>query len=402
MRDRTAIDTIKGYFYQFDLSISELLNLPNDLGTIVVEGIEDIDVNSSEETAIQCKYFSKTEYNHSVIAKPIRLLLNNFNDVKNGKSTKIKYKLYCHFKSGHSKLSFPINCTFLKDNFLTYTEDKVKKYHHIDLGLNDSELDEFLDLLEIDINAKDYDEQLNEIYRLLKQQFADCSEFDAENFYYNNAIKLIKNLAVTPDISNRKITKIDFLTQINIKAHFFNDWFLKFKGEKLLFNELRTQYFSALNISSFERFFLIETPSVGYSRPTIKELLHTISKKWSKNSSREPKPVCPYIYFCNIPINELIALKSELQSEGFTVIDGFDFFGATFNPASVARSIKGTDIKLKILNQADYLESTFAEISKTKEIYQFFFNEPFFTKEFQNIKHVKIKINNIENIRKII
>ena len=71
MADRTATDTIRGYFYQFDLAILKLLQLEGDAHEITVEGIEDVDVkNATEEIAIQCKYHSKTEYNHSAIAKP--------------------------------------------------------------------------------------------------------------------------------------------------------------------------------------------------------------------------------------------------------------------------------------------------------------------------------------------
>ena len=90
MKDRTAIDTIKGYFYQLDFSIIKLLELVNDTDSIVVEGIEDVDINTAtEETAIQCKYYAKTEYNHSVIAKPIRQLLDHYKEVLNGTKLRI-------------------------------------------------------------------------------------------------------------------------------------------------------------------------------------------------------------------------------------------------------------------------------------------------------------------------
>src|SRR4051794_491151 len=108
MADRTAIDTIKGYFYQFDYAIAKLLELSQDTDTIIVEGIEDVDINTAtEETAIQCKYYAKTEYNHSVIAKPIKLMLNHYKEVTNGTKKKINYKLYGYFQSGQIKLTLP-------------------------------------------------------------------------------------------------------------------------------------------------------------------------------------------------------------------------------------------------------------------------------------------------------
>ena len=54
MTDRTAIDTIKGYFYQFDFSILKILELPNDTDSVVIEGIEDLDIKTAtEENAVQ-------------------------------------------------------------------------------------------------------------------------------------------------------------------------------------------------------------------------------------------------------------------------------------------------------------------------------------------------------------
>lgn len=55
MSNREAIDTITGYFYQFDKTILELLSLENDLESICIEGIEDIDVIGADSTsAVQC------------------------------------------------------------------------------------------------------------------------------------------------------------------------------------------------------------------------------------------------------------------------------------------------------------------------------------------------------------
>lgn len=72
MNDRSAVDTIAGYFYQFDHSILSLMTLVDELDTVALECIEDIDVyTATDTTAIQCKFYAQTEYNHSVI-KPAR------------------------------------------------------------------------------------------------------------------------------------------------------------------------------------------------------------------------------------------------------------------------------------------------------------------------------------------
>lgn len=401
MKDRTAIDTIKGYFYQFDYSILKLLELKEESESITIEGIEDVDLKTAkEDTAIQCKYYSKTEYNHSVISKPIRLMLNHFKEVKNGNKQKINYKLYGCFKSGQSKLTLPIDVDFLKKNFLTYTKDGTKHLHYDDLVLNDIELTEFVSLLTIDINAFDYDDQLSKIFNLIQITF-NCNVFEAEHFYYNNALKTIKDIAVEGDITQRKISKLSFLTKINLKNLFFNEWFVEYKGKSKLFSDLRNQYFSNLNISSFERFFLIEIPTLGYLRSDLKELIFMISKKWSKLSKREPNPFCPYIYIHNISDSELLELKKELYSEEFLFIDGFDFSGASFNPKSLAKTANN-EFKIKIINNLTYVDLTIAEITKTKEIYQFFTINTFYNTSVVNIKRIDIQINKLTDIKKII
>lgn len=403
MTDRTAIDTIKGYFYQFDYAIIKLLELEQDSETIIVEGIEDVDINTATEaTAVQCKYYAKTEYNHSVIAKPIRLMLNHYNHVKNGTKQKMNYKLYGYFESGQNKLTSPINSTFLKEKFLTYTKNDIKHFHHGDLNLSDSDLDEFLSMLIIDITALEYQAQLSKISTLLMQQF-NCNAFEAEHFYYNNALRIIKDISVEGNIIKRKISKKDFLSKINFKRVLFNDWFIKYKGENRLFSELRKQYFTNLNVSPFERFFIIEIPSTNYLRSDLKELIFTISKKWSKLSKREEHPFCPYLYLHNISQKELLEIKRELFSEGFKFLDGFDFSGAHFNPKSITNKINYTNnIKLKILNELNYIDLTLNEISKTKEIYQFYITNSFFNTNYTNIKQVKIQVSKLTNIKEII
>ncbi|OFY82790.1 MAG: hypothetical protein A3F72_01520 [Bacteroidetes bacterium RIFCSPLOWO2_12_FULL_35_15] len=403
MTDRTAIDTIKGYFYQFDFTIATLLELRKDADTIVVEGVEDVDINTAtENTAVQCKYYSKTEYNHSVIAKPIRLMLEHYNAVKNGTKQRVNYKLFGYFKSGHSKLSLPIDVAFLKDNFLTYTEKGIKYFQHDILLLSDKDLDNFLSILEVDISALEYQAQLSKITRLLMKQFS-CNAFEAEHFYYNNSLKIIKDIAVEGDKTKRKISKSAFLNKINFKRILFNEWFIKYKGENKLFAELRNQYFTGLNVSPFERFFIIEVPSINYLRSELKELLLIISKKWSRFTKREPSPFCSYIYLHNIPPLELLELKKELYSEGFTFVDGFDFNGSDFNPKSISKLINTSNpVKLKILNKLEYIDLTIKEISKTKEIYQFYESAEFFTTTYTNIKQVKIQFSKLIDIKKIV
>lgn len=403
MSKREAIDTIRGYYYQFDLTILKLLSLDNHEETITIEGIEDIDIKSiNEETAIQCKYYEKTEYNHSVIAKPIRLMLDHFKEVKSGLKPYVKYYLYGHYKSGQEKLYLPITIEFLKKHFLAYTKDKKNYQHQVDLGLSDKDLEEFLSILTINIRGISYEEQLKNLKEKLASHF-NCSSFQTENFYYNNAIAAIKELATRGNKVERTISKKDFLETINTKQILFNEWFILYKGKKDFLANLRKEYFSKLNISPFERFFLLEINPADYKRSDLKDIIFQISKKWSNISRRSPEPFCPYIYIHNISTSEFNEVKRELYSEGFKFNDGYSFYGAEFSTKSITEPATfHNQIKIKIVNKLEHLEIIFKETRRTKEVYQLYTNTPFYSFTHQNIKHIKIQLENLLDIKEII
>jgi hypothetical protein len=400
MVKRSATATIAGYLYQFDFTIKCLLDLSNDNDCVDVENIEDIDVHScTEDTAIQCKYYAGTKYSHSIIAKSIRLMLNHYSNVKSGTAQPINYKLYGYYQSGQEKLATPITVTFLKEHLLTYAENGINKKHHDKLGLNDVDLADFLAKLTIDIDAEEDSIQFQDIISKLKQLF-NCDDFEAEHYYYNNALKIVSHTAKQSDINQRKIIKRDFIQQINKKEILFNTWFMQLKGEKSFYAELRKKHFSSLNTN--ERFFLIEIES-DFSKSDLKDLLLTISNKWTKISKREVNPFCPFVYIHNIGENNLTELKTELRNDNFKFIDGHDFNGATFSQQSIVQVANHyNQIKLKIINTLDDLKLVLQTQERTQEIYQFYLSESFFDPENQYTKHIKIQFKKLLSIKEII
>lgn len=406
MTSRQATDALKGYLYQFDLTILNLLNLKDPESIITIEGIEDVDITIDElTTAVQCKYHSKREYNHSVIAKPIRLMLHDFKERLKDDGEIINYKLYGHFKSGQHKLTLPLELDFLKEKILTYTKNSVEIKEHEVLGLTDSELEVFRDNLSVNIHASDFENQYSEIIGLLMSLF-HCDKYTAENHYYNNALKVIKDYSILEKENQRRITKKQFITKIDNTKVLFNKWFVLYKGKKNFLKELRMMYFTSLNTSPFDRFFLIEIDKHNYSRPLLKELLLKISNKWSKLSKRSgDKTFCPYIYIFNLDYDELLAIKNEFTRENIIFVDGHPYLGADFSVNSITtKPNHHNGIQLKIINESIHIQQILRSISNTREIYQFYFTNPFFEldDEFEGIKHIKIQIENINDIGEII
>ncbi len=403
MATRSAVDTIRGYYYQFDLSILSILQLESLDDSVEIECVEDVDIRTATDvTATQCKYYAKTEYNHSVIKDAVKHMLSHFKEALLGVKPKVRYSIKGHYASGQEKLDGGIDLNFLKKNFLTYDKDNITYCHHIDLGLSDSELLEFLRHLSVDVRAKGFDEQFREVLAHLQTIFGG-TPFAAEYFYYNNALAVIRDLSIKPAPTERSITKREFLSRIDTSTILFNEWFVEKKGKNAYLAKLRKEYFSELNLSPFERFFLIETDAGSYARADVKDIIFEISRKWSKLSSRDPSPFCPYIYVHGIADGELIALKREFSLEGFKFIDGHDFQGAEFNFRSITQKANyGNGIRVKILNTLEQLEETLDSVTKTRRLYQFHLGNTYFTYDNPAVRHVKIQIDRLADVISII
>ncbi|MBU2953665.1 DUF4297 family anti-phage-associated protein [Marinobacter sp. F3R08] len=404
MTDRSAVDTIRGYFYQFDYSILKVVQLSKLDDSIAVECIEDVDIRTATEvTAVQCKYYSGTEYNHSVIKPAVMLMLTHFKAIRDDGKPVVRYMLCGHYGSGHHKLALPIDVAFLKQHFLTYSEKKVEHRHHEELGLSDADLAEFLSVLEIDINAASFEDQFEQVILELQAAF-NCTRFTAEYFYYNNALALMRELSIQPLQADRTITKRTLLERSDTSGVLFNEWFVRKKGERAHFAALRKQYFSDLNQSPFERFFLIEVDPSMFVRSDLKDVLHTLSKKWSKTSRRDgASSFCPYVYVHGLPSEDLVALKKELATEEFGFIDGYDFLGADFNVKSISKpATHNNGIRLKLLNSIADLEATLCAVTKTREVYQFHLGNSYFDPANEAVKHVQIQLRKLTDIKAII
>ena len=156
MSNRSANATILGYLYQFDFSINKILDSQEN-DEIELEGLEDIDITQDNETNLyQCKYYSGTEYNHSVIKPAITSMFNHFQKNKN-KNKNYKYYLYGHFKSGTEKYYNHIDSKekenkLIKEHLISSDEETVSK-------LDDIEFNSFRERLKINIKAPCFEEQ---------------------------------------------------------------------------------------------------------------------------------------------------------------------------------------------------------------------------------------------------
>lgn len=400
-KQREAISTIRGYVYQFNVSILTLLNLDSTESVITVEGIEDIDIEHINGLieSIQCKYYEGTEYNHYVIGKAIRWMLQHF--TKN-KESDFKYKIYGHYKSGQEKFTTEhLNPQFFKKTFFSYTDKGIHYKIHETLKLTTEDIVRFIDKLDINIYAESFDSLKESIIEKIAEN--QCCDTEEAEHYYNNAFNVIVTLATNKEITKRKINKSDFLNKLNNKDTLFNKWFLLFKGEEQYCKEIKRKHFtSGLNISFAERFFLIDC-SKETDLAKIKDLIYLTAKKWSKLLKNEPKKFCPYFYLHNISLDSLIKLKQEIHTESIIFKDGYDFYGATFDVQSIVQKPTiHNNIKFRLINDLKYIDNILSAISSTIEIFQFYIKTPFYTPKKKYIKHIEIQVPNINLIKNII
>lgn len=95
---RVADSTIKGFLYQFNITLKNIMESSYDK-EIHVEGIiEDIDIISGNKiTAIQCKYHESQEnFKLSSIYKPVLQMMKNYSL---NPDAEIDYILYAFFPS---------------------------------------------------------------------------------------------------------------------------------------------------------------------------------------------------------------------------------------------------------------------------------------------------------------
>ncbi|WP_270488360.1 DUF4297 family anti-phage-associated protein [Butyricimonas synergistica] len=396
-KDRTAIDTIKGYYYQFDYFILKLLECSDLEDNVCIEGIEDIDISTVDETtSIQCKYYAGTDYNHSVIGQPIRLMLCDFS---NDPTRDIKYKIYGFYKSGQNKLPRSIDIDFAKKHFFSFTKNNVKHELHNELGLTDEQLQIFIKNLDININALQFEEQEKMIIAKIIEIFK-CDNYEAKYFFYNNALRIVRELSINKDKKARTISKQNFLKIIDNRTPLYNLWFFKKNSIREYCSITRKKYFSQFNHSPFERFFLIECDQ-KITEIEIKSLIINIIGKWTNISKRQVSTYCPYVFLYNTSEIRLMKIKNLLQQDRIYFKDGYDFKDADFNIESICeRTNNNNRILIKIINNIKYIDEILMKLSQIREIYQFYIHSPFY--ENSNYKHIRIQIEETRNINDII
>jgi hypothetical protein len=249
---RTAEYAIKGYIYQFLVTLSKLLDTSN--GEITVEGVvEDIDVlTPTGLTAYQCKYHeTKSKFTLSAIYKPILQMLCHYD--KNPSSL-IQYRLHAHFpneKVGSKKVLSQIEL----DEVIATTAANLQNYLK-DLSAFTDKVG-FLSRFEIHFGTSYDDLESSIIVALCKE---GLSTEDVKEILYPNAVHKIAEISINPDVNQRKIKKDQFVDDLkSIKKTAISRWTKELQSFYELLKKRRQQLRDDLNKNYRKRCFIVDS-----------------------------------------------------------------------------------------------------------------------------------------------
>ena len=403
-KSRAAISTIKGYFYQFDKSILEILEQSNETDMVTIEGIEDIDIeNSDERNFIQCKYYEKTDFDNSIIRKPIQLMFRHYLENRTDpKDKNFTYRLYGYYKKGHEKL-LELTTENLKTYFLDFSkfgvidesgnsnyQIKNKKGEVIfEETVEDDDIEDFKNHLFIDIKADSYENQIEKIKSKIQNDLSDYSEEDIELIYFN-ALKIIKDLACEHNIEKRQISKKEFWDRIKTKNYYFERWMselLEWKNYKKIIHK---KYFPRVsNLSPAHRFFILDCQ--GESVNNVKNVISEISRKYSRLIHQ----FSPYVYLYNtLNVDFVTELKEKLYEDGCFFKDGFPFKNSKFRfQEMLIKPDKFNGISVRILEHPINLSIVLQKLVEVERVDQLPINLYIFNKSNQ----LNLEIGNLDN-----
>ncbi|WP_270257592.1 hypothetical protein [Kocuria marina] len=223
---RAANDSIRGYCYQFDRTILEILNADED-AEILVEGLEDIDVlTATQDTAVQVKYWSSKKYSTPrSIHEPVELMLDAFS-----KGAQYRFILHVHF----GQESDPPNRLTIDElrQCLTRKTRKTEKEDaktHLDYEkYSIAILEGFVEKLHIQV-GEDFESQNKKVKKELASHLG-AQEQDISDLYYATALAHVQSLAMTPKAEARKVTRKVFLTRINTRPALYSRWHAEIMG----------------------------------------------------------------------------------------------------------------------------------------------------------------------------
>lgn len=217
-KNRAAHASIRGYCYQFDRTILEILNADAET-EILVEGLEDVDLlGPNGKTAVQVKYWASKKYaTPRSIHEPIELMLQAYVD-----GAEHDFILYAHFGlEGVPPEKFTVE-ELIACLTPAPSTARTAKPSKTPTTYTPEELDGFAKRLRIHVGP-DFDTQ-SAVVRSHLAKHLSATEQDVNELYYAAALALIQALAMRPSEKDRGISRSEFLSLIDTRRALYTRW----------------------------------------------------------------------------------------------------------------------------------------------------------------------------------
>jgi hypothetical protein len=309
---RAADFTIKGFLYQFNKTLLEILRSSDD-AIVTVEGIvEDIEVTSSDaKTAIQCKYHEAADtFTPSIIFKPLLQMLEHFHA---NQAAGIRYILFAHFPSMTEAPNQSTQLTYLKGALDT----KNKDLNGLASKLRDKvDLDNFMLLFSMQVGPA-FDELVTQVCAALKENGIPEGEIDT--LAYPNAINMVAGISVKHDPAERTTTRMKFIEILkSIRKTAISRWTMALKTRKQLLAARRAQLKAHLDTNSRLRYIVIDSKGLeDYDTEVILFMKDYLDKYHFKQVH-----ICTPVLCLCVTKDEFQEIQHRLYQKGIISTDG--------------------------------------------------------------------------------
>lgn len=347
--DEGGYYAIKGFLYQFDKTLIEVLRHPQT--TIRFENRQDIDY---EEYVLQVKHKETQQYASSKVRKAVEKLIAFFL-----RDTTKKLYLYCHFKD-----RTPQDWTLTLAELDSIIGKNGKKRY------SRSVRNQFLASFTIRF-SEDFETQFKQTLALIKSSFSLPDNETAVLYHSIFRSRLLDlSLGLKP-LRKVRLTDLKMFLD-NAEVRVFEGAYSKYVGEEKYSRLIKKTYFTMVtpNIENFERLFLVESDSAVGLGVLVKIAARLSNKFYKKGKSPQP-----YIAFRSLTEDRLRELKQTLFDVGIHFFDGTHFDGDRFRLNELAGAPASSRVcTLKVVSE--HQTPMLVQRVHIQEAFQFFVGDP--------------------------
>lgn len=313
---RVASGAIRGYLYQFEKTVLEILR-SDDCASIRVEGIEDIDISSvGGITAVQIKYLeSNNSFTNKSVAEPLFEMLKTIKE-----NPEITFKLYVHFGGESAKIPEKMSEDAIRDalNSKKISGNPEKKKVVETLAGYVKKLSKQLVIEE----GSSLQSQRSELGFELEKQM-HCGHDEAVLLHLPRAVQIINTIACNHDEKGRVISKGDLLRQLGVQPRLFASWFNKYLDSSYLIQYLTSWMINArFNERKLHRCMVVNLTAA--TTRSSADLIEVLSQDLSDGQALTS--ATPWTVVAESDEKTYLELKKELAERGVLFNDGYESF----------------------------------------------------------------------------